>query len=220
MYSCCGKLICTGCSYANQKREIEGRLQFKCPFCRAVVPKTEEEANIQLMKRIEANDPLAICCRGSIRYDEGDYKAAFEYWAKAAELGDMNAHYHLSNSYLNGLGVEKDEKKQLHHLKEAAIGGHPTARNNLGCVEEANGRLDRAGKHWIIAAKLGYGISLEAVKNAYKNGLVSKDDFSSALRGYQAAIAAMKSPQREEANGNEKSSEGGSKCRSFILSET
>ena len=29
--------------------------------------------------------------------------------------------------YRNGLGVEKDEKKELYHLEEAAIGGHPDA---------------------------------------------------------------------------------------------
>ncbi len=32
--SCCSKTICIGCVYANQKREIEGRLEHKCPFCR------------------------------------------------------------------------------------------------------------------------------------------------------------------------------------------
>ena len=54
-------------------------------------------------------------------------------------------------------------------------------------------------KHYIIAAKLGYDESLKAVKNLYKAGCVSKEDFAAALRGYQAAIDATKSPQREEA---------------------
>ena len=49
-------------------------------------------------------------------------------------------------------------------------------------------------------AKLGYGNSLDPLKTLYKAGLVSKEDFSGALRGFQAAIEATKSPQREEAN--------------------
>ena len=31
--SCCSKRICKGCIFANKKREAEGRLQHKCPFC-------------------------------------------------------------------------------------------------------------------------------------------------------------------------------------------
>ena len=84
-------------------------------------------------------------------------------------------------------------------MKEGAIGGHPAARNNLGCFEIKRGQQDRAVKHFIIAAKLGFDRSLEAVKDLYKDGFVSKEDFATALRGHQAAVDATKSPQREEA---------------------
>eukprot|EP00986_Skeletonema_menzelii_P006557 scaffold2488_cov140-Skeletonema_menzelii.AAC.2 len=197
--SCCSKYICDGCNHANQKREFEARLQQKCPFCRKAMPSTKEEFNKQLMKRIEANDPLAMCFMGWKRCDEGDYKNAFEYWSKAAALGDVEAHYHLSILYHNGQGVEKDEKRALHHMEEAAISGHPMARHNLGCLEREKGRVDRAATHWIIAAKLGYDRSLENVKDLYKAGQVSKDDLATALRGHQAAVDATKSPQREAA---------------------
>ena len=58
--------------------------------------------------------------------------------------------------------------------------------------------MNRAAKHFIIAAKLGLDDSLTNLKNLYKDGFVSNEDFSAALRGHQAAIAATKSPQREE----------------------
>ena len=199
LMGCCGKVICNGCDYANQKREYEGRHQHKCAFCRNAVPKTDEEFNERLMKRIEANDPIAMRHMGTEKYKKGDYKAAFEYLTKAADLGDADAHYQLSVLYAEGKGVEKNEKKELHHLTEAAIGGDTLARHNLGCVEENNGRMDRAAKHWIIAAKLGNDHSLQSAKRLYKAGLMSKDDFSAALRGYQTAIEATKSPLREEA---------------------
>ena len=151
------------------------------------------------MKRIEANDPYSICCIGTDRYIEGDYKSAFDYWAKAAALGDVGAHHQLSCLYRDGEGVEKDEKSELHHLEQAAIGGHPLARNNLGIHSYENGRMDRAVKHFIIAAKLGNDMSLENLKNLHKDGHVSEEDFAAALRGHHAAIEATKSPQREEA---------------------
>ena len=56
---CCSKIICKGCDHANRMREIEGKLKFKCPFCRKPVP-TKNEPYEMIMKRIEANDPEAM----------------------------------------------------------------------------------------------------------------------------------------------------------------
>ena len=199
VYSCCGKRICHGCNIANKIREEEGRLQNRCPFCRKALPSTDEEENEQIMKRVEANDPVAMQEMGADMYAEGDYTAAFEYWTRAAALGDTNAHYQLWKLYYEGIGVERDEKKELHHLEQAAIAGDVDARYYLGQFENQRGRMDRAAKHYIIAAKLGHDRSLEGVKTLYKDGFVSKDDFAAALRGHHAAIKATKSPQREEA---------------------
>ena len=196
---CCCKRICDGCDLANTTREAEGRHEHRCPFCRKVAPETVEEYSKLFMKRTEANDPVAICYVGKVKYHEGDYKSAFEYFTRSAALGDAEAHFQLWKYYYEGKGVEKDEKKQLYHLKEAAIGGHPDARHNLGCHEGRNGRMDRAVKHFVIAAKLGFDDSLDTLKEAYKAGHASKEDFATALSGYQAANEATKSPQREEA---------------------
>ena len=196
---CCGKVICVGCDYANKMRQCEGIHLPKCPFCRHPVVTTDEEAARILMTRVEANDPGAICQMGFHRNNNcGDCSGAVEYFIKAAELGSINAHYNLSIMYGRGLGVEKDEKKKLHHLECSVIGGHVLGRYNLGCAEEENGRLDRAVKHWIIAANMGDDLALGNLKIAYRNGLVSKDNFAAALRAHQAALDATKSPQREK----------------------
>jgi len=149
------------------------------------------------MKRVAANDPIAIFKMGEKHYHEGDYEGAFEYWTKAAELGDVIARYQLSVLYREGQGVEKNKKKELYHLEQAAIAGHPTARYILGIYEVKNGRDDRAVKHFIIAANLGYEDSIQKLKQGYKAGVVSKEDFVTALRAHQAAVDATKSPQRE-----------------------
>ena len=135
LFSCCGKRVCTGCNYVNQKREIEGGLQKKRPFCRKVFPKTKEEYDEQLMRRVEANNPVAMRRVGTDNYLEKDYESAFGYFTRAAALGDAEAHYSLSILYREGWGVEMDEKKKRHHAEKGAIGGHPSARHNLGCVE-------------------------------------------------------------------------------------
>jgi len=200
IYSCCCKRICRGCSYANYLREKEQGLEQKCPYCREELPLTkEDEVHQNYMKRAKANDPVALCELGNRCDREGNFEGAVEYWKKAAALGDIESHQNLSLMYHEGQGVERDEKKKIYHAEEAAIGGHPRARNNLSVIEQNRGRHDRAMQHLIIAAKQGFDDGLEAVKKGFSYGIVSKEDFEAALRGHQAAVDATKSEQREKA---------------------
>ena len=198
--SCCSKVICMGCCHANWIREAEMRLQHTCPFCREAANIIAEEADKMRLKRIEANDPVAMRHEGGEQYNRGEYRSAFEYLTKAAELGDAEAHYMLSIVYSDGLGVEKDEGKETHHLEEAAIGGHPYARYKLGAYEWMNNRnAERAVKHWTISATQGEGASIKKLLEAFKQELISKEDLAVAFRAYKAALAATKSPQRKVA---------------------
>eukprot|EP00984_Skeletonema_dohrnii_P000322 scaffold110_cov89-Skeletonema_dohrnii-CCMP3373.AAC.6 len=151
------------------------------------------------MKRVAANDPVAMRRKGTQQYRKGDYRSAFEYYVKATELGDVDAKYKLARMYEFGKGVEKDGGKEIHCLEEAAIGGHHVARYRLGLIEWNNGNNERALKHFIIAARLGENDSIKVLMDAFRNGQVSKDDLASALRAHQAAVDATKSPQREAA---------------------
>jgi len=181
-------------------RVVQESLDPTCPFCRKPVP-TKEEVEENIMKRIEANDPVAICQQGGKYYNKGDYCSAIEFFTKAAKLGDVIAHYKLACCYKLGHGVEKDEKKIYFHLEEAAIGGYHIARYNLGCYERRDNRIERAIKHFIIAANHGNGDALEVLRGEYAKGRISKENFAAALRAHQAAVDATKSPQREAAEG-------------------
>ena len=196
-YSCCSKTICDGCDYASY---ISNRHPNNCPFCREPAA-DNEEIDRRIMKRIEAGDPTAMSEMGTDCYHEGDYDGAVKYWKMAAKLGDVEAHYHLGVMYERGRSVEKDEEKELYHYEIAAIGGHPGSRFNLGCYEERNGKADRAVKHFIIAARLGHIKSMKQLWRHYSQGNITKDDLEATLRTHQAALDAMKSPQREAALG-------------------
>ncbi len=196
---CCSKRICNGCDYSNQMREDEAGLENRCAFCREPVPKSNEEGDKNVMERSKKNCPAALSHMATKRYDEGDYESALEYFTKAAELGDAGAHHELSVMYRDGEGVEKDKKKEIYHMEEAAIGGHPDARYNLGYKEAENGRFDRARKHFKIAANLGDDGSLKMLRELYAGGHASKEDYAVALRTYQAATEEAKSAEREVA---------------------
>eukprot|EP00984_Skeletonema_dohrnii_P015768 scaffold6874_cov74-Skeletonema_dohrnii-CCMP3373.AAC.3 len=202
IYNCCYRLICLGCYYANMISEQEGRRHSICPFCREPATMTDDENKKRQIKRIEVNDPVALRHEGVEQYHKGEYFKTFELYTKAANLGDAEAHYRLGLMYGIGLGVERDGEKNIYHLEEAAIGGHPAARWNLGIIEEENGNSERAVKHLIIAAYLGNDEAIKSLTEMYKQGtgLVSKDDFAAALRAQQAAVDATKSLQREEAS--------------------
>ena len=59
----------------------------------------------------------------------------------------------------------------------------------------------KALKHLMIAAGCGYTDSLEKIKQMYKDGYATKDDYAKALRAYQANLVEIKSPQRDETTG-------------------
>jgi tetratricopeptide (TPR) repeat protein len=194
-YSCCSKTICYGCDYANYKSNGCDR----CPFCREPIADDQDESNKRKMNRIKANDPAAMRNVGNRLYREGDHGKALKYWTKAAELGDIHAHCQLGAIYYNGEGVEKDEEKAVYHMEKAAIGGHPKARHNLACKEHNDGNMDRAVKHFIIAANLGFELSMKALWKHYSKGNITKEDLDATLRTHHAAIDEMKSPEREAA---------------------
>ena len=87
-------------------------------------------------------------------------------------------------------------KKYFYHAQQAAIGGHPDARFNLGCSE-----VERAKKHFTIVANLGCHDSLKhVVMKLCADGHASKEKYAAALRAYQTAVEAMKSAERDKAS--------------------
>ena len=192
--------MCNGCIYANLLRETEARLPPSCPFCRTPEPTSDEEGSQLAMKRAAANDPIVVCNVGMGHFRVGNFAAAIDVFKMAAELGHMPSHHHLACLYHEGgNGIEMDMRKAKYHMELAAIGGHPIARHNLAFLEEGGGNMERATKHLIIAANLGYDPSMKALKEFYERGVVNKEDFTATLLAYQAAVDATKSPLREAA---------------------
>ena len=203
--SCCGKTGCNGCIYTHMLSNIHDKVKAgRCVFCRTLASDKEEHSK-RKRERVEANNPEALHYRGSECYQAGDYNGAFEYFTKAAELGDAEAQFQLGYMYGEGVGVEKDDKKGIYHYEKAAIGGHCGARHNLAyievknIIEAKNGNMERAVKHWIIAANLGHEASMKALLPSYKNGDITKEEYGATLRTHQAAVDAMKSAQRDAA---------------------
>lgn len=139
-------------------------------------------------------------------YDDGDYdglpqdyQKANELYLKAGELGCARGYFNLGVAYEKGRGVERDEKKAKHYYELSAMDGDITGRNNLGCMEYEAGNHYRAFKHLIIAAKAGLEESLDAVKQGFMAGYITKDEYASTLRVHQQRLDEVKSGARDVA---------------------
>jgi len=206
--SCCGKVVCSGCSYApifdDQGNMCDIDKQNECPFCRAMAPETDEEIIERIKKRVEAGDAEAIYNLGNY-YSAGMYglrknhAKALELWHQAGELGYTTAFTSVGCAYNSGEGVEVDKKQAKYYCELSAIGGNVNARYNLGLEEEESGRMERALKHHVIAAGSGDSDSLNYIKDFYSNGHATKEDYTKALQSYQAYLGEIKSAQRDEA---------------------
>ena len=126
-----------------------------------------------------------------------DLTKANELFLKAGELGCASAYANLGYSYDYGRGVGVDKKKAKHYYEIAAMKGDVHARHHLGVVEGDAGNHRRAIKHFIIAARVGHEC-LDVVKELFRNGHVTKDEYESTLRAYHERQTEMKSDMRTD----------------------
>ncbi|EJK54036.1 hypothetical protein THAOC_26414 [Thalassiosira oceanica] len=203
---CCMKRICNGCAMAAHKRGMD-----YCAFCRTPCPTNDADALAMIQARVAKKDPEAInhlgneYCHGSLGLQK-DMRRALELWTEAAELGSIQALYHLGVAYYEGDEVDQDKAKAAECWTKAAMQGCPLSRDKLGCTEiKDRGNYDRAVRHFLISAKMGEKESLELIKEAFMGGIATKEQYAEALKGYRDAVEEMKSHDRDEASALTKS---------------
>ena len=196
--SCCMKKICNGCTFVAGVRGMHD-----CPFCRTPHPDNDADALIaRVQERVKKKDPDAIDNLGEDYFHgrlglQKDVQKAVELWTEAAELGSIKALYNLGNAYYYEGGIQYDKEKATKFYRKAATQGHVQSRHILGCFEGQKGNHDRAWRHYVISAKMGYNHSIDSIKGMFMAGRASKEQYAEALKGYQDAAEEMKSPERE-----------------------
>ena len=175
-----------------------------CPFCRTPVPTDDASELAMVQRRVDKGDAEAINHLGH-KYYHGylglakDVPRAIVLWAEAAELGLLVAQCQLGVVYYTGDDGKEDKPRGIRQWQQAAMKGHVQSRDYLGCVEERNGNNQLAVQHWMISAIMGHEVSLNGIKELFKEGQATKAHYAEALLGYQDAVEETKSPQREEA---------------------
>ena len=204
-HCCCGKTICNGCVYAMFKEALgRGGELGMCAFCRKPKPNSVEDEIKWLMKLVDADNGDAVHALASLYFNglkgmPQDTTKANELILRAGELGCVDAYFNLGLAYEHGRGVEMDKKKAKHFYELAAMNGDVNARHNLGSMEAEAGNVHRAYLHFLLAAKAGFKMSLDQVKQRFMDGMVTKDEYANTLRAFQSRQDEMKSDTRGKA---------------------
>ena len=76
-----------------------------------------------------------------------------------------------------GKAVPRDEGRACQNWEVAAMKGHVEARRNLGISETRKWNLQRAARHYVIAAKMGDQECLDFIKKMFARGQVTKRQY-------------------------------------------
>jgi hypothetical protein len=200
---CCGKVICYGCCFAVTMEECEKEGVGACPFCRE--PKLEDDKTIvaRVEKLAKKGNGAAFNLLAHFyfygKHVERDVSKALELYKKGGEHGYAESYFDLAKTYHRGENGEADKEKAKHYYELAAKMGDVSARCILACLENKAGNTFLSYRHIIISARAGNEESIAELKNGYKGGFITKDEYAESLRLYQMRSNEMKSERREEA---------------------
>ncbi|MBO4887484.1 MAG: SEL1-like repeat protein [Firmicutes bacterium] len=129
--------------------------------------------------------------KGNNSYSKEDYEKAFEYYLKAAELGDRIGQKYVGYMYREGIGTEKDNDKAFNWTLKSAEQGESVAQTRLALMYE-DGRgtpqeFNKAFEWFVKAAKNGNEIGMFRVGWAYWEGKVVEKNDAEALRWFEKA---------------------------------
>jgi len=138
----------------------------------------------------------ATVCAGPLEdghdaYDRKEYTKAYDIWIKLANEGDPEAQYNIGLLYLNGLGVEKNERLALMWFTYAGEQGMADAQYNAGVLFYSGKGVypdhKSAIEWWTLAAAQGHANAQNNLAIMYAFGYGTGQDSQQALQLWTAA---------------------------------
>eukprot|EP00579_Thalassiosira_antarctica_P010435 CAMPEP_0201909324 /NCGR_PEP_ID=MMETSP0903-20130614/1136_1 /ASSEMBLY_ACC=CAM_ASM_000552 /TAXON_ID=420261 /ORGANISM="Thalassiosira antarctica, Strain CCMP982" /LENGTH=262 /DNA_ID=CAMNT_0048443833 /DNA_START=85 /DNA_END=870 /DNA_ORIENTATION=- len=198
---CCGKIICVGCHITNKMTMEENGFEDTCAFYRQ--PRPDPIDNIKALNQLMQKNNTDAFMAMAHRYQTGDGVSqsnmkALELFIRASDLGSAVVYGFIAVHYEHGYVVEKDGSKHRAFLEISAKRGSISCRRRLAKIEEENGNIDLAIKHWTVAANAGFQESLDELMRAFRDNIFAKEDLLQTLREFQASNDEMKSKARDD----------------------
>ena len=131
----------------------------------------------------KASDPVELYNKGKALFDKGKYKAAFECYEEAAEMGYAEAQY--------ALAAKADCGKAAYWYEKAAEQGHAPSQRSLGTMYFTGKGVEQdlvKAAHWYEkAAEQGHADSQANLGRMYYSGEGIEQDFAKAVYWYEKA---------------------------------
>mmetsp|Transcript_185 Transcript_185/g.476 ORF Transcript_185/g.476 Transcript_185/m.476 type:complete len:350 (-) Transcript_185:97-1146(-) len=184
--------------------ETKEELSMCCVLCNSEAPAGVENILNLLQLRIEEDqDPNAMHVLSGLYWDENGVEnnpqKALELCTRAAEADHAEACHELALVYCEGkYGIAQDLDKGKLLLFKAARLGSAVSFNALGGLMIQEGNVQLGTRYWLLGASNGEEYALHNVKKAFEGKVISKEDYALALRAYQTAHGATRSPKRDE----------------------
>ncbi|KAL0252009.1 hypothetical protein GEMRC1_001221 [Eukaryota sp. GEM-RC1] len=150
--------------------------------CLSVNPSERPSINDVLKELKEIQGTIEVfelnnTIENDFQIEKSNDELAFEGYQEAAERGDAEAMVNLGNCFLNGIGVNKNERQAVYWFLEALYKGNSNARNNLGQTIQ-----------WCqIHAEIGDELAMTALGVCYHHGEGIQKNHSKAVYWYQQA---------------------------------
>ena len=124
-------------------------------------------------------------------YEQGDYPAAFKIMRKAAEDGNIKAINNVGLMYVNGEGIEQDDKAAFEWFFRAANKNNADAQYNLAFMYWTGRSVEQntaeAMKWYHKAAEQGFADAAFNLAMIYFNGFDVEQDKTQALKWFKLA---------------------------------
>ena len=96
------------------------------------------------------------------------------------------------------MGLQQNRKKRSSAIEKAAEGGDVIARHNLGGMEDENGNVVAAMRHWRLSASVGSRFSMDNSIARFEQGLFQHVDLAESLQAFYRARAELKTKSRDK----------------------
>jgi hypothetical protein len=150
-------------------------------------------ANVAVAIYVLGSYSLSYYFRGE-RGVQRDHTKAVELYTSSAELGC--SHNNLAGVYHEPGGKKK--KDNFHYnYKVAAMAGDEAPRYQIGAHEFVSNKIDRAMKHWTIAASAGEHKAMHELITIFRFGRISRESIDLTLTSYNNSCAKMRSEARD-----------------------
>ena len=157
----------------------------------AVFVKSDDAASNALRDGILSSYGEKLTTLGVAYHEKGDYKKAFERFVRGSAYGYAPAMYYMGIYYMNGYGVEQNDKDAYKCFLKGAEKGNAQATDALaGCYLNGAGverDVKKAFEYYKIAAEQGCATACASLGNMYRGGIAVGRDAEKAHYWYNIA---------------------------------